>query len=190
MNTSPPTVSRALFAGIPLLLLIILILLPSPGWTQVKIGQYLDEAPVRTWNNIGVLTAPGVGLGETQFTIGRDSSVALTNPGLLSRLPKFSVSLSGSATRATFLRYSLINTGAVTSTGTIGVGILALDYAGASVRFKRFTIALSLALLEYYYRPGVRVESDYWDVSIGDDRSRDDYSTYAGMTYGMLSVLW
>ena len=29
-----------------------------------------------------------------------------------------------------------------------------------------------------------------WDVSIGDDRSRDDYSTYAGMTYGMLSVLW
>jgi hypothetical protein len=55
----------------------------------------------------------------------------------------------------------LINTGAVTSTGTIGVGILALDYAGASVRFKRFTIALSLALLEYYYRPGVRVESDY-----------------------------
>jgi hypothetical protein len=160
-NTSPP-VSRAFFTGILLLLLfILLLLLPSSGWTQVKIGQYLDEAPVRTWNNIGVLTAPAIGWGETQFTIARDSSVALTNPALLSRLPKFSVTLSGSASRATFLKYSLINTGAVTSTGAIDIGIIALDYVGASVRFKRFTIALSFALLEYYYRPGVRVESEY-----------------------------
>jgi long-subunit fatty acid transport protein len=127
----------------------------------VKIGQYVDEAPFRTWNNIGVLTAPAVGMGETQFTLARDSSVALTNPALLSRLPKFTVSLNGSATRATFLKYSLINTGAVTTTGTIDMGIIALDYGGASLRFKRFTLALSFALLEYYYRPGVRVESNY-----------------------------
>jgi len=127
----------------------------------VKIGQYVDEAPFRTWNNIGILTAPALGMGETQFTLARDSSVALTNPALLSRLPKFTVSLNGSLTRATFLKYSLINTGAVTTTGTVDTGILALDYAGASFRFKRFTFALSFALLEYYYRPGVRVESNY-----------------------------
>ncbi len=137
------------------------ILLPSYGRAQVVIGQYVDEAPVRTWNNIGVLTAPAVGLGETQFTLARDSSVALTNPALLSRLPKFSASLNGSVMRATFLKYSLINTGAVTTRGAIDVGIYALDYAGASFRFKRFTFALSFAILEYYYRPGVQVDSEY-----------------------------
>lgn len=141
--------------------LIIILLLPSSGWTQVKIGQYVDEASVRTWNNIGVLTAPAIGLGETQFTLARDSSVALTNPALLSRLPKFTVSLNGSFARATSLKYSLINTGAVTTTGAIDFGIFALDYAGASVRYKSFTLALSFGLLEYYYRPGVRVESKY-----------------------------
>lgn len=141
--------------------LLFLLLLPSSGWTQVVIGQYVDEAPIRTWNNIGVLTASAVGLGGTQFTLAQDSSVALTNPALLSSLPKFTVSLNGSFTRATFLKYSLINTGAVTSTGAIDVGVIALDYAGASVRFRRFTVALSYGLLEYYYRPGVRVESNY-----------------------------
>ena len=141
--------------------LLFLLLLPSSGWTQVVIGQYVDEAPIRTWNNIGVLTASAVGLGGTQFTLAQDSSVALTNPALLSRLHKFTVSLNGSFTRATFLKYSLINTGAVTSTGAIDVGVIALDYAGASVRFRRFTVALSYGLLEYYYRPGVRVESNY-----------------------------
>lgn len=143
------------------LFLFLVVFLPFYGRAQVVIGQYVDEAPVRTWNNIGVLTAPAVGLGETQFTLARDSSVALTNPALLSRLPKFSLSLNGSAMRATFLKYSLINTGAVTTSGTIDLGIVALDYAGASYRFKRFTFALSFALLEYYYRPGVQVDSNY-----------------------------
>lgn len=161
MKCASCAASWAFFIGIFFSLLFLLLLLPSSGWSQVVIGQYEDEAPVRTWNNIGILTASAVGLGETQFTLARDSSVALTNPALLSRLPKFTVSLNGSGTRATFLKYSLINTGAVTTTGAIDVGIIALDYAGASVRFRRFTLALSFGLLEYYYRPGVRVESNY-----------------------------
>ncbi|MGD8539222.1 MAG: outer membrane protein transport protein [Candidatus Aminicenantes bacterium] len=162
--TPSPTSSPTLFIrlSIAILFLIIpLLALPSSGWAQVVIGQYVDEAPVRTWNNIGVLTGPALGMGETQFTLARDSSVALTNPALLSRLPKFSVSLSGSAMRATLQKYSLINTGAVTTRGTPDVGIFALDYAGASFRLKRFTFALSIALLEYYYRPGVRVDSEF-----------------------------
>ena len=160
MKPATSTASWAFVIGI-FLSFLFLLLLPSSGWTQVVIGQYVDEAPIRTWNNIGVLTASAVGLGGTQFTLAQDSSVALTNPALLSRLPKFTVSLNGSFTRATFLKYSLINTGAVTSTGAIDVGVIALDYAGASVRFRRFTVALSYGLLEYYYRPGVRVESNY-----------------------------
>jgi len=160
MKPATSMASWAFVIGI-FLSLLFLLLLPSSGWTQVVIGQYVDEAPIRTWNNIGVLTASAVGLGGTQFTLAQDSSVALTNPALLSSLPKFTVSLNGSFTRATFLKYSLINTGAVTSTGAIDVGVIALDYAGASVRFRRFTVALSFGLLEYYYRPGVRVESNY-----------------------------
>ena len=160
MKPATSTASWAFVIGI-FLSFLFLLLLPSSGWTQVVIGQYVDEAPIRTWNNIGVLTASAVGLGGTQFTLAQDSSVALTNPALLSRLHKFTVSLNGSFTRATFLKYSLINTGAVTSTGAIDVGVIALDYAGASVRFRRFTVALSYGLLEYYYRPGVRVESNY-----------------------------
>lgn len=152
--------SRFLF--VPLFFILLLLLLfPSPGRAQVKIGQYVDEAPVRTWNNIGVLTASAVGLGETQFTLAQDSSVALTNPALLSRLPKFTVSLNGSFTRATLFKYSLINTGAVAISEPIDVRIFALDYAGASVRFRRFTLALCFALVEYYYRPGVRVDSEF-----------------------------
>jgi long-subunit fatty acid transport protein len=161
MKSSTSATSGAFVIDIFLILFFLLLLLPSSGWTQVVIGQYLDEAPFKTWNNIGVLTASAVGLGETQFTLAQDSSVALTNPALLSRLPKFTVSLNGSFARATFHKYSIINTGAVTSTGTIDVGIIALDYAGGSVRFRRFTLALSFGLLEYYYRPGVRVESNY-----------------------------
>jgi len=160
MKPATSTASWAFVIGI-FLSFLFLLLLPSSGWTQVVIGQYVDEAPIRTWNNIGVLTASAVGLGGTQFTLAQDGSVALTNPALLSRLHKFTVSLNGSFTRATFLKYSLINTGAVTSTGAIDVGVIALDYAGASVRFRRFTVALSYGLLEYYYRPGVRVESNY-----------------------------
>jgi hypothetical protein len=163
-NRASNPASKVSFMGLCLsflCLFFLLLIFPSSGWTQVVIGQYVDEAPVRTWNNLGVLTAPAVGLGETQFTIARDSSVALTNPALLSRLPKFAVSLNGSVSRATFLKYSLINTGAVSTRGTLDVGIVALDYAGASLRFKRFTFALGFALLEYYYRPGLRVESEY-----------------------------
>jgi long-subunit fatty acid transport protein len=168
INSVSPSVSWRFFTGIFQSLIFVLIFLflvlfffPSSGLAQLKIGQYVDEAPVRTWNNIGVLTAPAIGLGETQFTLARDNSVALTNPALLSRLPKFTVSLNGSVTRATFLKYSLINTGAVTTRGAIDVGILALDYAGASIRLGGITLALSFGLLEYYYRPGVRVESNY-----------------------------
>lgn len=156
---------RLLFRSYPaclLLFFIILLLIPfSSGWAQVVIGQYVDEAPVRSWNNIGILTAPALGLGETQFTLAHDSSVALTNPALLSRLLKFTVSLNGSVTRAAFLKYSLINTGAVTTSGTVDLAIIALDYAGASIRYRGFTLALSFGILEYYYRPGVRVESNY-----------------------------
>jgi len=140
---------------------VLFFLLPNAAWPQLVVGQYEDEAPMRTWNNIGVLTTPAVSMGETQFTLARDCSVGLTNPALLSRLPKFTIAVNGAVTGASFFRYSLVNTGALTSQENISLYILALDYLGASYSFKGWTIALNFAILEYYYRPGVRLESKY-----------------------------
>lgn len=116
---------------------------------------------MRTWNNIGIITTPAASMGETQFTLARDCSVSLTNPSLLSRLPKFTITVNGALNRASFFRYSLVNTGAITSQGNISILAYALDYLGASYSFKGWTIALNFAILEYYYRPGVRLQTTY-----------------------------
>jgi len=147
----------------PLLILWVALLLnPSKtAWPQIVVGQYEDEAPMRTWNNIGIITTPAVSMGETQFTLARDCSVALTNPALLSRLPKFTIAVNGATTRSSFFRYSMINTGALSSQENISLYLLALDYLGASYSFKGWTIALNFAILEYYYRPGIHLESRY-----------------------------
>jgi len=137
------------------------LLLPSLALSQVVTGQYEDEAPMRTWNNLGILTAPAVAMGETQFAIARDCSAALTNPALLSRLPKFSVTINGSLNRASFFRYSLINTGAITTAENIALRVYSWDYAGLSYAFRGWSVALSLALTEYYHRPGVLARATF-----------------------------
>ena len=141
----------------------LLLYLPRASWPQLVVGQYEDEAPMRTWNNIGIITTPAISMGETQFTLARDCSVSLTNPALLSQLPKFTVTINGSFARSSFLRYSLVNTGALTSDENISLYIFALDYLGASYSYKDWTVALNFAILEYYYRPAVRLESRYED---------------------------
>ena len=144
-----------------ILLAVFLLYLPNPVWPQLVVGQYEDEAPMRTWNNIGVITTPAVSMGETQFTLARDCSVSLTNPALLSRLPKFTITVNGVLNRASFFRYSLVNTGALTSQDNIPIIVYALDYLGASYSFKGWTVALNFAILEYYYRPGVHLQTTY-----------------------------
>ncbi len=147
----------------PLLILwaALMLYLPYTAWPQLVVGQYEDEAPTRTWNNIGVITTPGVSLGETQFTLARDCSVSLTNPALLSHLPKFTITINGALTRTSLFRYSLINTGALSSQENISLLLYSLDYLGASYSFKGWTIALNFAILEYYYRPGVHLDSTF-----------------------------
>jgi long-subunit fatty acid transport protein len=139
----------------------LLLYLPNQVWSQLVIGQYEDEAPMRTWNNVGIVTTPAVSMGETQFTLARDCSVSLTNPALLSRLPKFTIAVNGALNRASFFRYSLVNTGTLTSQENISVFAYALDYLGASYSFKGWTVGLNFAILEYYYRPGVHLEATY-----------------------------
>jgi len=152
---------------LPLFLLLVFFL-PSYSWPQMTLGQYEDEAPFRTWNTFGITTAPSLGLGETRLTFASDCSAALSNPALLGLLPKVTITLNSSLTSASLFKYSLINTGVLYSPGNISLSLLALDFAGASLRVKSWTLALSASLLETYDRPRAIAES--YDYSLEFDQ--------------------
>lgn len=138
----------------------LLTFFPSSLWSQLVLGQYEDEAPFRTWNTLGFTTAPSLGMGEVQFTLASDCSVALSNPALLSRLPAITITLNSSYNLASFFKYSVVNTGILISEKNISLGYYAFDFGGLSVRVKDWTFALSMALVESYDRP--KTEGNYY----------------------------
>jgi len=148
-----------------LVVLIILIALPVTSAAQLVIGQYEDEAPLRSWNSFGLATASSVGRGETILALAEDCSAALSNPALLAGLPKFTLSLSGSYSRSTLFRYSIINTGVLISDKNPGIGLFALDFGGLSFRLKGWTFALTAVLSEVYDRPRAYAQIDYQGVT-------------------------
>jgi hypothetical protein len=147
-------------------LFLMLIFLQGISWPQMTLGQYEDEAPFRTWNILGITTASSLALGETQFTTASDCSAALSNPSLLSSLPKITVTLSSSLSSASFFKYSIVNTGVLYSDKNISLNLLAFDFAGAAVRVKKWSFALSTALLESYDRPQARASSSSYSLSL------------------------
>jgi hypothetical protein len=78
------------------LLLLGVLALPTVSSAQLVLGQYEDEAPLRSWNTFGLTVASSLGRGETQLALAEDCSAALGNPALLASLPKFSVGFNGS----------------------------------------------------------------------------------------------
>src|SRR4030043_2364087 len=127
--------------------------LPIASPAQLVIGQYEDEAPLRTWNTFGLATAASIGGGETMLALADDCSAALSNPALLAGLPKFTLSLNGSYSRSTLFRYSIVNTGVLVSEGNLGIGLFALDFGGLSYRISAWTFALTASVTEVYDRP-------------------------------------
>ncbi|MGD8534993.1 MAG: outer membrane protein transport protein [Candidatus Aminicenantes bacterium] len=134
-----------------------LAFLPKMASSQMIVGQYEDEAPLRTWNSFGFQTAPSLAMGETQYTMATDSAVSLSNPALLAALPRFSFTLNSSLHSASLYKYSAINTGPFYSDENSILSIISFDFAGASIRIKNWTFALSMALLESYARPSAEV---------------------------------
>jgi hypothetical protein len=134
----------------------LLLCLPAAG--QLVIGQYEDEAPLRTWNTFGLPSAPSLGLGGVQFARAWDSSASLANPALLVSLPRYSVTLTGSGTQASLFKYSLVNTGVVASSGNLSARTLGIEFGGLSVRWGPWAFAAASGILEVYARPGVRVQ--------------------------------
>ena len=142
----------------------ILIALPVASPAQLVIGQYEDEAPLRTWNSFGLATAASIGRGETALALADDCTAALSNPALLAGLPKFTLSLNGSYSRSTLFRYSIVNTGVLVSDKSLGIGLFALDFGGLSFRLRGWTFALTAVLSEVYDRPQVYAQSVYGGV--------------------------
>src|SRR4030042_2849915 len=127
---STMTTTRAL--SYCLLLLTILIALPVASPAQLVIGQYEDEAPLRTWNTFGLASASSLGRGETAFALADDCSASLSNPALLAGLPKFTLSLNGSYSRRTLSPYSIVNTGVLATEKNPATGLFAVDFGGLS----------------------------------------------------------
>jgi hypothetical protein len=144
-----------------LLLIALLAVLPLLSPAQLVIGQYEDEAPLRSWNSFGLATASAIGRGETMLALADDCSAALSNPALLAGLPNLTLSLNGGYSRTTLFRYSIVNTGVLASDKNLGVGLFALDFGGVSFRLKGWTFAITAGLSEIYDRPKIFVESTY-----------------------------
>ncbi len=148
MSAGRRTVFFLLFASLALVL---------PLRAQLVPGQYEDEAPLGTWNLFGPFSAQALGRGTWGFAQQGDVSAALANPALLTSLPKYAVTATGSYAWASLFRYSLVNTGVVVSRGNLAAGRFGLDEGAVSVRWGRFALAASAGLAEDYGRPGVFV---------------------------------
>ena len=144
-----------------LLLITVLLVLPVLSPAQLVIGQYEDEAPLRTWNTFGLATASAIGRGETILALADDGSAAFSNPALLAGLPKLTLSFNGGYAWTSLYRFSIVNTGVLASGKNLGVGLFSIDFGGVSFRLKGWTFALSAALGEIYDRPRFFVESTY-----------------------------
>ena len=133
--------------------LFLFLFFTSTASAQLILGQYEDEAPSRSWNSYGLVTAASMGFGGVPMAFSLDTASALVNPALMTSGPRISISTNASAAKASFFRYGVVNTGVLETTDRISHITYALDFVGASVRAGRLAIGCSLALLETYGRP-------------------------------------
>lgn len=130
-----------------------LMLFPAISRSQLVIGQYEDEAPLRTWNTFGLLTGGTLSMGGAHYAYASDISTALTNPSQLSRMPGFTVLTNGSLNSASLFKYSIINTGPTHTYENPSLVLYSLDFGGISVNINGWGLALSTSILENYDRP-------------------------------------
>lgn len=139
-------------------------LFPALASAQTRLGQYQDEAPVRTWNSFPFTTAAGLARGGGLYTLSLDSALASANPALLTGLENFRLQVNGSFHAVEFFKYGPVNTGLFRSEGNIGLGLWELDYAGLGFRLGRWVFALNVSQTERFNRP----EASYTESSGAD----------------------
>lgn len=126
---------------------------------QTIIGQYEEEAPLRTWNIAGFVSASGLGRAEIMTIKADNPAVAFSNPSLLPDLPRFSFFLNGSLNQASLFRFSLVNTGVLRSSQNLWVKVIAFDGAGLALKLGPWHLSFGAAITEYYDRPRAVAES-------------------------------
>lgn len=142
-------------------LLFLMIFFPHPLQPQLILGQYEDEAPVGTWNILGVTNATSLGLGNTRFAFAADCSASLTNPALMPSLPKSTFSLHSSLQSTSFFKYSIVNTGVIFTEKNPTLKTYSIDHAGVYVILKGWAFTLIQALTEIYDRPSIEQKAYY-----------------------------
>jgi hypothetical protein len=129
------------------------VFLPTKAPAQLVRGQYEDEAPFRTWNTFGLLSGVSLSMGGAHYAYSFDLSTALTNPSQLSQLPRFTAVINGSLNKATFSKYSLINTGPASIDKNTSLILYCLDFGGVSLNLDGWGVSLNTSILENYNRP-------------------------------------
>jgi len=139
------------------------VLLAFPGLSsgQLVLGQYEEEAPVRTWNAFAPATAAALGRGETSMTFGLNAASAPANPALLAGLPRFTLAVNGYVQSAGFNKFGPVNTGVIIMGENASLGSVVIDVAGISVRLGGWTLALNVFSDEIYDRPATSVQGKY-----------------------------
>ncbi len=150
MIESPRTMSKRV---IPAAAVLALLLISVRGWPQLVMGQYEDEAPLRSWNTPGLSLAPSLACGGAGIASGWDASSVLVNPALACSLPRFTASVSASYLSASLMRYSILNTGVLSTPGPLSDRSYGLDFGGSAVRLGKWAFAASADLSENYGRP-------------------------------------
>jgi hypothetical protein len=140
-------------------ILTVMSIFPAAASAQLVLGQYEDEAPLHTWNVFGIQTAASLGRGDTGFALADGAAAALTNPALLAGLPRLTISLNGTLCNASLYKFSLVNTGVLSTSENLAISPRALDFGGVSLQIGPWAVGLSAALTEIYDRP--RVDYEY-----------------------------
>lgn len=137
----------------------LLFFFPSLLAGQTVMGQYEEEAPLRSWNLPWFATAAGLGRADIMTVVGEDPAITMNNPALLHDLPGFSIFLNGSLQKASLFRFALVNTGVLHSANNLWAEVRAVDGSGISWKRGGWAFGLAVAITEYYSRPSVQAES-------------------------------
>jgi len=142
------------------------LFLAGRAWPQLVIGQYEDEAPLRSWNTPGISLAPSLACGGAGIAAAWDASAVLVNPALACALPKFTAAVSTSYLSASLMRYSVLNTGVFSTPGPIKDQSYGVDFGGLAVRLGNWAFAASIGLAENYGRPLLEYRAEEQGVPV------------------------
>ena len=91
---------------------------------------------------------------------------SLVNPALACSLPRFTASVSASYLSASLMRYSILNTGVLSTPGPVTDRSLGVDFGGLAFRLGKWAFAASADLSENYGRPLLEYRAEERGVQV------------------------